>query len=67
MFDKFIQTLSFAADPPEGGGGTKTGIGGAGISAPSTTDETAQVDPPESDGGGGTETSSTSASSTSTE
>jgi len=66
MFDKFNQTLSFAADPPEGGGGTKTGLGGSGISSGSTTEETAQVDPPESDGG--TDTSSTtSASSTSTE
>jgi hypothetical protein len=66
MFDKFIPTLSFAADPPEGGGGTKTKLSGSAFTADSTT-EPVPVDPPES-GGGGTETSSPSSdSSTSAE
>ena len=63
MFDKFNQTLSFAADPPEGGGGTKTGLGGSGLVADLNTDETAPIDPPENTGGG----TSADASASSTE
>ena len=61
MFDKFFSTLSFAADPPEGGGGT-TKISGSGFTSESSATEPVPVDPPES--GGGTETSSSSDSST---
>ena len=63
MFDKFNPTLSFAADPPEGGGGTKTGLGSGAISD-LNTDPAPQADPPES--GGGTESSTTSSASSTT-
>lgn len=59
MFDKFFQTLSFAADPPEGGGGTKK-VSGSGFTADSAS-EPVPVDPPE--GAGGTETNSSSSDS----
>ena len=62
MFDKFFQTLSFAADPPEGSGGTKTKIGGSGFvtgDAVSSDPPVLPADPPEGSGGGGTESGST--------
>ena len=59
MFDKSFQTLSFAADPPEGSGGTKTKIGTGFVTGDSAASDppVLPADPPE--GTGGTETNST--------
>lgn len=65
MFDKFNTILSFAADPPEGGGGTKGKIGGSGVISDLNADPPVPVDPPE--GGGGTDADETSGSSTATD
>jgi hypothetical protein len=59
MSDTFKHLLSFAADPPEGGGGTKTTpIGSGQTLADVSTEDPAPTDPPEN-GGGGTESDST--------
>ena len=59
MSDTFKHLLSFAADPPEGGGGTKTTpIGGGQTLADVATEDPAPTDPPEN-GGGGTDPGST--------
>lgn len=67
MFDKFFQTLSFAADPPEGSGGTKTKIGSGFVTGDSAASDppVLPADPPE--GTGGTETTSTTDGSTTAE
>jgi hypothetical protein len=67
MFDKSFQTLSFAADPPEGSGGTKTKVGTGFVTGDSTASEppVLPADPPE--GTGGTETTSTTDGSTTAE
>ena len=57
MSDKFNQVLNFAADPPDGGGGTKiTPIGGSGATVQeedSTADAPPPADPPDGSGGTG--------------
>lgn len=63
MSDIFNQMLSFAADPPEGGGGTKSTPSGGGLQADAATeDPPAPTDPPEN--GGGTGSGTTDPSST---
>ena len=64
MLDRFNQTLNFAADPPEGGGGTKAAVGGAPVQSDSATEDPTPADPP--DGSGGTGTSSTTPSNSTT-
>jgi hypothetical protein len=53
MFDKFFQTLSFAADPPEGSGGTKTKIGTGFVTGDAAASDppVLPADPPEGTGG----------------
>ena len=60
MFDKFNQILSFAADPPDGSGGTKAAVGAPLLEDTTNPDPPPPADPPDGSGGTGPTTPSTS-------